>query len=418
MEKVFKNIIKSNKFLLKTTGTSMLPILQSGDIVEYKKTTLGKCRLNDIILVKKNGRMFTHRVIYKNQNYLLTRGDNNYNSDGKIHPSQVIGKVNKLKRNRLLINPQDVNLYQSTIYLREISKIKTVFEANSINYVFLKGLPLHLFFEKKHPERLYSDCDLLVGKDDYEKTENLFRKLSYHKSIKEFSPIHKYLKDKPTEFSFYKKIKGFLVIFDVHLEPVFLMNQLGKLNELYPQKLINEMTNKFLHTKRKITIQNESFYILTAENLILYLALHFFHHNYRGIHRLEFLDKVIRKSHPELISGSKKIRYYRVQNFVYPVFFMLKKYFGTPLPKGFLSSITPAEDKLRYIKKNVMKTNVFEDEPRVQTGINRFRNIFFLSPEPIYKKVFVFLNPAVLYSVFWVIYKYVIKLLRKLFSWL
>src|SRR3989338_6973704 len=229
MEKVIKNIIiKSNKFLLKTSGTSMLPVLQSGYIVGYKKTSFSKCYINDIILAKKNGRIFTHRLIYKNQVYLVTRGDNNYISDGKIYPSHIIGKVNQIKRDKLLINPQDVNLYQSTIYLSEISKIKTAFEANSINYIFLKGLPLHLFFEKKHPERIYSDCDLLVGKDDYEKTEKLFRKLSYHKSIKEFSPIHKYLKDIPTEFSFYKKIKGFLVIFDIHLEPVFLMNQLGR----------------------------------------------------------------------------------------------------------------------------------------------------------------------------------------------
>ena len=125
---------------------------------------------------------------------------------------------------------------------------------------------------------------------------------------------------------------------------------------------------------------------------------------------MEFLDKVIRKT--GLGSDLKDaqgltllIRHYRVENFVYPVFLMLIKYFDTPLPRGFLSSIKPKGDKLKYTKKNIMKINVFDDETRIQAGINRFKNIFFLSPEPIYNKVFVFINPAVTYSIFWVVYK-------------
>src|SRR3989338_6115618 len=309
MEEVIIGVLKRNKFLLRVTGTSMIPVLQSGDIVSYKKTSFRKCRVNDIILAKKKGKMFTHRIVYKNDEYLITKGDSNPTSDGKVDPKQIIGKVYQIKRSGQIFNPQDVNLFQSTLYFQEIVKVKKKLERHKVNFVILKGLTLHLYFEKKHPERIYADCDLLINKDDYEKTENIFVNLRYNKARTEFSSIHKLLKDKPTEFSFYKKIKGFLVIFDIHLEPVFLMNQLGRLDELYPQKLINEMADEFLRTKRKITVQNESFRILNTEYLILYLALHFFHHNYRGIHRLEFLYKVIRKSHPELISGSKKIKY-------------------------------------------------------------------------------------------------------------
>lgn len=336
--------------------------------------------------------------------FLITKGDNNQKSDGKVYPHQVIGKVYQIKRNGQIFNPQDINLLQSSLYFQEIVKVKKIFEKEGINFVILKGLPIHLYFEGKHPSRLYADCDLLVNRNDYGKTETVFRKLGYSKAKTEYTPLHKLLKDKPTESSFYKKVNDIPVVFDVHFEPVFLMNQLGKLDELYPQKLIDEMTEEFLRTKKKIIINDESFYILNTEYLILYLALHFFHHNFRGIHRLEMIDKVIRKDCDWTIL-EQKIKYFRIENFVYPVFLMLKKYFGTPLPGGFLSSIKPEEDKLRYIGKNIMKINVFDDEPRVQAGMNRFKNMYFLSPEPMYKKIFVFLSPAVMYSILWVVYK-------------
>ena len=79
------------------------------------------------------------------------------------------------------------------------------------------------------------------------------KKQGYSKAESEYSPIHKLLKDKPTEVSFYKKINNFPVVFDIHLEPVFLMNQIGRLEALYPQKLLDRLTNKFLDEKRQPT---------------------------------------------------------------------------------------------------------------------------------------------------------------------
>lgn len=419
----------------------MLPILRTGDVLYRKKINFHKININDLIMAKKNGKMFTHRVIYRIPSpgrstahtfqvfsgYLITKGDNNPQSDGKVYPKQVIGKVHKIKRNGQVFNPQDVNLLQSTLYFQEIIQVKKLFEKARINFVFLKGLPIHLYFEGRHPNRIYADCDLLVDVHDYGKTEAVFHRLGYSKAKTEYSSIHKILKDKQTEFSFYKKINDFPIVFDVHFEPVFLMNQLGKLNELYPQSLIDEMTEEFLRTKKEVTVQGEKFLILNTYYLILYLALHFFHHNFRGIHRLEMIDKVIRKALPvsftpgeSLYAGcprgvalADKIAEYRLQNFVYPAFVLLKKYYDTPLPRGFLSLIEPREDKLRYTKKNIMKINVFDDETRIQAGINRFKNIFFLSPEPIYKKILVFLNPAVVYSILWVDYRYIRKKIRR-----
>ena len=44
------------------------------------------------------------------------------------------------------------------------------------------------------------------------------------------------MKDKESELAYYKIINGFMVTFDLHLEVVFMMTQLGRLEALYPQK--------------------------------------------------------------------------------------------------------------------------------------------------------------------------------------
>jgi len=49
--------------------------------------------------------------------------------------------------------------------------------------------------------------------------------------------------------------------------------------------------------------------------------------------------------------------------------------------------------------------NIFDDEPRLKSGINRFKNLFILSPMPLYKKVLVILNYQVIYSIIWLFMK-------------
>lgn len=392
-------LLKKKNFILKADGVSMIPLLQPKDVIYYQKIVSKKCRVNDLVLIYKNKKLFTHRIIYKTKNYLVTKGDNNLESDGIIHPRQIIAKVYQVKRNGKIFHPESLYLLQSTLYFQEIVKIKNAFEKEKVDFVFLKGLPLHLSYEKSHPRRIYLDCDVLIRKGDFKKAEIILKKAGYKKNDSALSKQHKALKDKEVENSYYKMVNGFPVVFDLHLEVVFMMTQLGKLNALYPQKLIDRLTTEFLATKRGIIVNGEKFSILDSEFLIIYLALHFFHHNFCGAFRLELLDKVIRRiCRSEFSSESAILKRvqddvikYRLQNFVSPVFFLLKKYFQTPVP---MSNITIQQFN---------NVHVFDGEPRMTAGIGRFKNLFFLSPNPLWRKVFVFFNPAVAYSIFWTI---------------
>ncbi len=383
----------------------MLPLLWPNDTVYFKKIAFSKIKVNDIIVIRKNKQFISHRVIYKTNKHLISKGDNNLQSDGRIYPGQIIGKIYQVKRNNQLLFPENVYLIQSTQYFSEIVDIKNIFELEKINYVFLKGLPLHLYYDKSHPKRIYADCDILINKEDLSKVEKILNINHYRKHSQSLSKVHTLLRGKDIEVPFSKEINGFIITFDIHLEIDWMSQQLGRLEELYPQKLINQLTHCFLQTKRKVIINNEPFWILTNKYLILYLTLHFFHHNFNGAFRLDFLDKVIRKNHlkrSEWADIADKINKFQLSNFTYPVFKLLQKYYRTPIPNVFINLIKYHSNKTA---RSFGDMQIFDDEPRIRAGISRFKNLFFLSPNPWWKKIFIFTSPAVVYSISWIILK-------------
>jgi hypothetical protein len=74
------------------------------------------------------------------------------------------------------------------IWNQEIIKIKRAFEEENIDFVFLKGLPLHLYYEKTHPKRIYADCDVLINKKDFLEAEKIIIKFGYKKNVAEKKP--------------------------------------------------------------------------------------------------------------------------------------------------------------------------------------------------------------------------------------
>lgn len=424
MKETIDKVIRSGRFPFKSRGQSMLPILQPNDTLYFKKTPLAKIKVNDLVIVKKRNQLICHRVIYKKKNYLITKGDNVLKSDGKIYSKQIIGKVYQIKRNGQIFHPESLYLLQSTLYFKEIVKIKKAFEKEKINFVFLKGLPLHLYYEKTHPKRIYLDCDVLIDKKDFLPADKILIKKKYKTADLHWSKKIKDMQREILEVSYYKKINQFIIMIDIHLQIVDLsIVHLGHLNNLYPKKNIEQLTEKFLKTKRKVKINNEKFLILNTKYLILYLALHLFHHNFRGAFRYQYLNVVIKK---EVAKNKKKKFYsqnlfaqienisdkYRLKNFTYPVFYLLKKHYQTPLAKNFLHQIKPS-NFLTLKLYNFKNLNIFDDEPRIRAGINRFKNLFYLSPNLWWKKIFVFTNPSVIYSVFWTLFAKLKNLLKK-----
>ena len=70
---------------------SMEPTIKKNDIVIVKLKQ--KIKENDVITYKKNEYFVTHRVIKKEENKIITKGDKNNKNDQPIENKDVIGKV-------------------------------------------------------------------------------------------------------------------------------------------------------------------------------------------------------------------------------------------------------------------------------------------------------------------------------------
>ena len=104
---------------------------------------------------------------------------------------------------------------------------------------------------------------------------------------------------------------------------------------------------------------------------------------------------------------------YRLENFVYPSFLLLEKYYPFSIPLGFLNKIKPLGNKLRLIKK-LTSGNLLESEAdQISAGRKRFSNIFFLSPQPLAKKLRVFFYPSVINSIIYIPYKMTVNFARR-----
>lgn len=381
---------------IKVTGDSMIPLLFSNDILEFRKIIFKNVETDDIVLIKKGRQNIVHRVIYINSQYAITKGDNNPDTDGKIKPREIVGKVVSVRRDGEEFSPDSLYLIQSSFYLKQIIKLKRALDRKGIKYVFLKGLPLHFLYQKRHPRRIYSDCDILIEKKDFSKVSQIFAQNGYATYDKSLTS-NKLADNESPEVTFTKTSSGFPVHFDIHTEAVFLMTQLGSLNALYPEKMVDRLTSEMLATRKITEINGEKLFILNEKYFVIYLALHYFHHNFNGIHRLRFLNIVVRTIRFDSAAWSQvvaKINEFRLGNFVYPVLILAKKYFDTPIPDIVFSNIEADRDLCLEVIRN---TEIFDREDRISSGIRRFKNIFYLSPYSTLRKLLAFTDPRVIY---------------------
>lgn len=388
------------------SDSSMLPLLQSNDVLYYKKISFAKTKVNDLIIVKKHDKSIAHRVIYKNKKYFVTKGDNNREPDEKIYPNQFIAKVSEIKRNGQIFNPESLYLLQSTLYFQEIVKIKKTFEREKIDYVFLKGLLLHLYFEQQYPRRIYADCDILVNKSFFKQIDAILQKIHFKKKKEDFKRFQTFVGKDEKEVTYYKKIHGLWIYLDIHSEITFLTHQVPI---PFPslQKTVNQITERFLNKKKIVLIKRIPFPVLDQDDLIFYLLLHFFTHNYSGIYRLEFINSIIsslKKMSPLYWEKLYKSAYSNgLLNFIIPGIYLLYKYYHVKRPfivlqKKYYRSTMYA----LFIYKYICKETSLLNSP-YSIDVERFKHaslIFFLYDKFFLYKLVYFLNPRLLFHLF------------------
>lgn len=91
---------------LPVTGTSMLPLLQPGDIVELVAVEPAGLRRGDLVVAWQAGRLLTHRLVAIDARGYHTKGDNNYLADPPLAAQAILGRIVTIERHGALINMQ------------------------------------------------------------------------------------------------------------------------------------------------------------------------------------------------------------------------------------------------------------------------------------------------------------------------
>lgn len=365
----------------------MLPILHDQDIVEILPISSKQIKVDEIIFYPVKQGYITHRVIYTHpkKEWILTKGDNNLYPDKKIQKKKIIGKVNLVHRQDDSMRLDDYYLFQSTYYFEEIKVFKKQLDIEGIQHVFLKGLPLHIYYKGSFPKRDFADCDLLFKKEDQKKIHSILTKIGYQRQSSNESPLHHLTKEDVHSFEYYKIRGMFKIIFDVHFKAGLFETKLGSTDSLYPPSLSKSFTNELLNQTRTVTVLGDKYKILNHTYLILYLATHIFHHNFKGYHRYNFLTDVFKKKMPSFSELSKIAKKYKLDNIMFPVFLLYNKYY---LPKINLNdagrNINP---RVKKISENMAKKiNIFNDEDLFSSAFNRLYFMYFFTEANFFVK--------------------------------
>lgn len=400
---------KANVFRMRSEGVSMYPLLHPGDLIEFQKISPLQVKMNDIVLLYLNEKFITHRVIYLTKNTIVTRGDNNPKEDDRVTLEHIIAKVVRFKRKGIWYNMGDIYINQSLVYISEIAQIAHQLQKANIKHVYIKGLVASLKYLHHFPQRIYSDIDLLIHRSDIFSVQTLFKKAKYRRLddywLSLFSPPkldHRY------EVDYVKKIRGIPVVFDVHLEPVFLMIKMKGMDLLYRDSLRAKLGAHFIQNATSLTVMGTKVPVCSSSDQVLYLLLHIFHNNFTDSIRLHLVDQVVRKTMKSLYwkHFQKITLQFKLEGYVYPSLILLRRYYKTPIPSSIITSLQPKGVIKQFVSNYVIRnTNIFRSPTRISGGILRFALSILLSPEPLYRKLLILIHPKTLFSVGWLAVK-------------
>jgi len=94
---------------LAVTGTSMLPSIWPGDVVEVRRQSAAEISPGDVVLCARPGGFLAHRVLAKlpgpTGERLITRGDAQRTPDPPVSPEELLGRVTAILRNGRRLEP-------------------------------------------------------------------------------------------------------------------------------------------------------------------------------------------------------------------------------------------------------------------------------------------------------------------------
>ena len=83
---------------IRVFGGRMSPALRPGDLLAVDHATADDLHRGDVVLFRRDGRLFAHRVLGSAQAGTMTRGDAHRRNDPIVPPEDVLGVVRSVTR--------------------------------------------------------------------------------------------------------------------------------------------------------------------------------------------------------------------------------------------------------------------------------------------------------------------------------
>jgi hypothetical protein len=139
----------SGKLWLRAFGCSMLPSVWPGDLFLIRLAAFADLHTGQLLFYAAENGLVIHRIVEKNANRVITRGDSLPHDDAPVSPSQVLGTVALIQRGRVRFIPKgDLNCTQKL--LRTLIRRSTWFRS-----FLLRLNALRLKWTRSQPEPQY-----------------------------------------------------------------------------------------------------------------------------------------------------------------------------------------------------------------------------------------------------------------------
>jgi hypothetical protein len=93
-------LLQQRQVCLHANGSSMLPLIRHGDALWVEYIEPADLRRGDLVLVQRDNRLITHRLVACHQGMLQTRGDNCLALDPPVLAAEILGRVSTIERGR------------------------------------------------------------------------------------------------------------------------------------------------------------------------------------------------------------------------------------------------------------------------------------------------------------------------------
>ena len=104
-ELVVEALGRFGRVRFRASGTSMLPALRPGDVLDVEACPIDQFHVGDIVIWLSSNGLVAHRLRSNHEQIAVTRGDANWQADTPMPTARLLGRVTRVTRDRSLLLP-------------------------------------------------------------------------------------------------------------------------------------------------------------------------------------------------------------------------------------------------------------------------------------------------------------------------